>query len=450
MAFIFLLCALEGSNKTILPNTQKAQNTFNYLFTIYIVYVSLCFSMCCCYICLHHTYTMITPKLILYTHKTYKDGTHPVIVQIVINSKPYRKVITRVKPNQWNARDLKVNSKHSEYNQLNLKISLEMTRIQERINNGAKTKNEIFDKDSNSTETSKVYVLLDSEIEQFKANEQLSMLNQHKTLRRDLNAFDNSFPTRSFADIDVGYIEGFYLYLRQTLKNSLNTSAKKMQHFNRLFSRAIELGLYDRTPFARKEFKTERTIKRKLTKEEFLRIEELDLSGRDFIVQLSRDLFVFSVYLRGIRVGDALQIMTSNIDGNKVTYREGKTGKIRSFTLRPEALEIIERYKDGDGYVFPFLRGMELSGMDLQRKIQSATTQINAGLKVVKMLAKISKPLTTHIARHTFSKMAIDAVSNPRISQGLVGHASLAVHQAYIQDIEDSDELDSAADSIFD
>lgn len=397
-----------------------------------------------------HLHHMITPKLILYTHKTYTDETHPVIVQIVIDSKPYRKVITRVKKNQWNARDLKVNSKHPEYNQLNLKISKEMTKIQERINNGAKTKNDIFDKDSNSSETSKLALLLDSEISQFEANEQLSMFNQHKTLRRDLYNFDKRFHVLDFKNIDLKYIESFYSYLRNVLKNSLNTSAKKMQHFGRLFTRAIELGLYDRSPFVRKEFKTERTIKRKLTKDEFNRIENLDLSDRDNSVQLDRDVFVFLVYSRGIRIGDALKLHTDNIDSNKISYREGKTGKVRSFTLRPEAMEIIERYKDDEGYIFPYLRGLELSGMALQKKVQSATTRINDGLKVVKALAKINKPLSTHIARHTFSKMAIDAVSNPRISQGLVGHASLAVHQAYIQDIEDSDELDDAADSIFD
>lgn len=55
-----------------------------------------------------------------------------------------------------------------------------MTKAQERTSNGAKIKNDIFDKDSNSSETSKLALLLVSEISQFEKSEHLSMFNKEK------------------------------------------------------------------------------------------------------------------------------------------------------------------------------------------------------------------------------------------------------------------------------
>jgi integrase len=49
--------------------------------------------------------------------------------------------------------------------------------------------------------------------------------------------------------------------------------------------------------------------------------------------------------------------------------------------------------------------------------------------------AGIDKPLSSHIARHTFARMAIDKVNNPMITMSLLGHTSLAVHQQYLKDV---------------
>jgi len=64
-------------------------------------------------------------------------------------------------------------------------------------------------------------------------------------------------------------------------------------------------------------------------------------------------------------------------------------------------------------------------------------------------MADIKKPLSSHIARHTFARMAIDKVKNPMVTMELLGHSSLSVHQAYLNDIRKDDQLDNAADEIF-
>jgi integrase len=64
-------------------------------------------------------------------------------------------------------------------------------------------------------------------------------------------------------------------------------------------------------------------------------------------------------------------------------------------------------------------------------------------------MAGIQKPLSSHIARHTFARMAIDKINNPMVTMELLGHSSLAVHQQYLNDIRKEDVLDQAADDIF-
>lgn len=61
----------------------------------------------------------------------------------------------------------------------------------------------------------------------------------------------------------------------------------------------------------------------------------------------------------------------------------------------------------------------------------------------------IFKPLSSHVARHTFARMAIDKINNPMITMELLGHTSLAIHQQYLNDIRRDDILDQAADDIF-
>lgn len=61
----------------------------------------------------------------------------------------------------------------------------------------------------------------------------------------------------------------------------------------------------------------------------------------------------------------------------------------------------------------------------------------------------ITKPLSSHIARHTFARMAIDKINDPMITMELLGHSSLAIHEGYLNDIRKDDLLNQTADDIF-
>jgi integrase/recombinase XerD len=74
---------------------------------------------------------------------------------------------------------------------------------------------------------------------------------------------------------------------------------------------------------------------------------------------------------------------------------------------------------------------------------------LTVSLKLLLKMAGITRRLSSHIARHTFARMAIDKINNPMITMELLGHANLEVHQNYLKDIRKDDVLDQATDDIF-
>jgi len=136
-----------------------------------------------------------------------------------------------------------------------------------------------------------------------------------------------------------------------------------------------------------------------------------------------------------------------NFDGGK---------NIVGCKLIPKAQKIIDKYYGKHDRLFPFFKlkidpkwsEFELRYRTMKQK-ECATAKINRYVKIVAEKAGIDKHISSHIARHTFARMAIDKVNNPMLSMDLLGHKSLAVHQAYLNDIRKDDILDAAADDIF-
>ena len=68
------------------------------------------------------------------------------------------------------------------------------------------------------------------------------------------------------------------------------------------------------------------------------------------------------------------------------------------------------------------------------KKILSAKTAlVNKGLRIIKVKAGITKPLTTHISRHTFAGLAQDIHTDNSILQGLFKHSSLRTTERYMK-----------------
>ncbi len=139
--------------------------------------------------------------------------------------------------------------------------------------------------------------------------------------------------------------------------------------------------------------------------------------------------FLFAC-LTGLRKSDIKQLTWEMIqpeaDGTLyITIRMQKTQDIIHNPIGEEALELIG--EPGTGLVFPYFR--------------DKMTQ--APLKNWLRAAGITKNITFHFSRHTFCTLQLEAGTDSRTVQKLVGHKRLETTQGYIDNV-DSRKVESA------
>lgn len=286
--------------------------------------------------------------------------------------------------------------------------------------------------------------------------------------------FGIKFPIRK---ISVQFVCRFESYLR-TSPNSMdstkilhnNTVVVNMQVLKTLVNRAISIdGLVaaDKNPFLGYSLKKSTSSREHLSLEEIESIKELELEPGS-IQWNARNMFLFSFYCAGIRIGDLLQLKWGNVQNRqRLVYYMDKNHKRRDIILVPDAIRILQRYRKADPlpseYIFPFLRnessysssklgnGTLNPEMKLQlvNKICESTRRLNEGLLQVVQSAGISKHVTMHISRHTFASLARDMGVDSAHIQSILAHSSLRTTEIYMGSFN-TDESDKVLINMFD
>jgi integrase len=207
-----------------------------------------------------------------------------------------------------------------------------------------------------------------------------------------------------------------------------NTVMKHIERLRKVVNLAIKNEWLDRDPFMKFQPSFIRNDRQFLTADELAVIEARNYS----IVRLqhAKDMFVFSCYT-GLAYIDAFNLTPQNlsigIDGGYwITTCRKKTDQPVRIPLLPKALEIIDKYKN---HPYVIAKGKLLPVYSNQK--------LNAYLKEIADLCGITKPLTFHIARHTFATTVTltNGVPIETVSK-LLGHTSIKTTQIYAKVIE--------------
>lgn len=149
-------------------------------------------------------------------------------------------------------------------------------------------------------------------------------------------------------------------------------------------------------------------------------------------VTLARDMFMLSFYLAGINMADLFECGPINKDGrleyNRVKTRDKKKDSaFTSIFVIPEALEIIEKYKDPDG-----IRLLRLY-KDFKRK-ENVQTIVNTGLYRICDESGIPH-VCYYTARHSFATIARNDCDVPKddISLCLTHQSGFKITDTYIK-----------------
>lgn len=192
-----------------------------------------------------------------------------------------------------------------------------------------------------------------------------------------------------------------------------------------------------------------KVIKPKLSREEIKKFA----SYEDDKYRLIRDTFMMQFYLRGTRIGDVLSLTTKNIRNGRIEIEEQKTRKKKSIPISEELKEIIIRYQGNSklGFLLPW---MEIERTDtnkygFDKRIESKTSQINRGLKVIAEKVGITKNVTTHIARHSFAYLCLKSRVDLESISKLLNHGDLSTTQTYLNSLVNQDELDKVSLEVY-
>ena len=132
-----------------------------------------------------------------------------------------------------------------------------------------------------------------------------------------------------------------------------------------------------------------------------------------------------TAYGTGLRVSEVARLETSTIDSSRMLIRvdHGKGGKDRFVMLSAQLLPILRTWRMArpGRWLFP--------GREARTPVSVATLQ--EACRVAARRAALSKPVTVHTLRHSFATHLLEAGTDIRIIQVLLGHAQLATTARY-------------------
>jgi site-specific recombinase XerD len=146
----------------------------------------------------------------------------------------------------------------------------------------------------------------------------------------------------------------------------------------------------------------------------------------DQVANLKHRTMLSVAYAAGLRVSEVLHLRVADIDSQRMTIRveQGKGRKDRYLMLSPKLLALLQEYTRQyrpASWLFPGGR----PGQPLSR--EAASRVFRRALPA----AGLSKPATFHSLRHAFATHLLEAGSNIRTVQVLLGHRSLSSTQVY-------------------
>jgi integrase/recombinase XerD len=231
-----------------------------------------------------------------------------------------------------------------------------------------------------------------------------------------------------------------------------STSGENTKHRGLKFLKAVYFDLQEKAlapagknPFEFATSKAKKAEKERLTPEEIIKLA--NSTGKDGL-PAARDVFMLQYYLGGLRISDVLTLKGTNDKGDRLVFKDMKTGKNHSHIIVPKAREIIDRYKTNpDNYIMPFL-SRSAEHPRFLNEIESATTLVNKKLKTLAERAEINKKVTSHIARHTFADHLRRRKTDLYTISKALGHSSVTMTENYL-DSFDTDAVDKAMNDLF-
>lgn len=369
--------------------------------------------------------------------KNYVQGGQPIYLRITIDAARMELSMQReCEPTRWNAHAGRANGTKEDIKSLNVYLDSVQAKVYEAHRSLLDTKEPITVENMKRKlggVTDRPRMLL--EIFRYH-NDQMQQLIQNDeyakgtwvhfttTCKHLENFIQKMFhqKDRSITDIDYSFIADFEIYLKTGIC-AHNTAMKYLGDFRKIVLLCLKKAWLQKDPFFGYK------LSRRVVNREVLTANELQaMADKQFAserVTLVRDIFLFSCFT-GLAYADVAKLkrteITIGIDGEKWVFtKRTKTDSPSRIPLLPMSLAILAKYEDhpkccNSGLLLPVISNQKM----------------NAYLKEIADLCGIHKPLTFHIARHTFATTITlsNGVPIETVSK-MLGHKNLRTTQHY-------------------
>ncbi|MDT3403598.1 site-specific integrase [Mucilaginibacter terrae] len=387
-------------------------------------------------------------------YKAVKSGRVPIYARITVNGRRTDLSVKRsVEPANWNEHKGMAKGSREEISKLNKYLeeyragivdAYQELQLKKKLITAELVKDKFSGEDQSEFTLCK---LMDyHNIEEVEVLEQGTIKNYFTTQKYVKEFLWQHYKTsdKYLSELTYKFITEFEVFLRKRKPEkgqrplANNGIMKHLERFCKMINLAVRLEWIERNPFHAYRLKFEKVERRFLTKLELQRIEDKQFDI--FRLQLVKDLFIFSCYT-GLAYRDVFNLLPENLvewsaDNFWLISSRQKTSVAIKVPLLPKALAIIGKYNEhpqtvNSGKLLPPISNQKL----------------NSYLKEIADLCSITKPLTFHIARHTFAttialtnKVPIETVSK------LLSHTKISTTQIYAKVVEtklreDMDEL---------
>lgn len=377
-------------------------------------------------------------KVLLYLKKSGldKSGKAPIMGRITVNqTKAQFSSKLSCTPSLWNPRESRLDGKSQEAVEINAKIEKILLAVHQAFDSLVQRKKP-FDAESvkvlfqgSMDAQMTLLVLLDKYMEGLRSRIGIDVarttLSNYVYTHRTLGKFiQKKFKMKdiAFGQLNEQFIREYQDFVMVELGYSLESVRHFLAVLKKMCKIAFKEGMSEKFHFAHYKLpKQKETTPKALSRESFEKIRDLEIPANRPSTRFTQDLFLFACYT-GTAYADVVRITKENLFTDEegslwLKYRRKKTDYRARVKLLPEAIALIEKYKDENrDTIFP---------------MQSAD-MVKANMKGLRILAGIKEPMTYHSGRHSFASLITleEGVPIETISR-MLGHGNIQTTQIY-------------------
>jgi len=399
-----------------------------------------------------------TIEVICYKWKKVKNDEHPLMLRVTKDRKrKYVSLGISVNPDHWDFQKNKpkvncpnkdlilniIDKKTMEYRKQllefqNIEKDFSAQKLVDTVNKPLKRKN--------------VETVFLEQIQELKNEKRIGNANFYKSALYSLKAFNNGTMEIPFTEIDVNWLQRYESWMKGN-GNSINSLGVRFRALRAIYNLAIKQYVVKKEYYPFEEFKVsklrETTKKRAIPKTDIQKIIDFEVEEitnyHSPLIELAKDVFVFSYLCCGINFIDIAYLKRSNIKGERIVYSRHKTGKVINFPLQPHAIELINKYNNPNSeYLFPILNEkVHMTEWQQHYRIQKTIKKVNKWLKIIAEKIGIETNLTSYVARHSYATVLKRSGVNVALISETLGHSDLKTTQIYLDSFENS-QIDEA------